>query len=132
MIEGNKEIKIGTHFSKKWLDKKSVTVKIDDILGISFENNLANVLMEKCISPDLSDSDLEKVNCTREKWQNLLEGKEAFTFMGSNENLYRIAQFLEVDLCDLWGLCGNGGNEPCGKCTIKHSWKPLGVKLDFK
>ena len=131
MNDGNEEIKIGTHFSKKWMDKNTITVKIEDIQSISLKNNLANVMLEKGISSHLSDSDLEKCNCSREVWQSLLEGKEGFCYQGSNENLFRIGRFLGVaSLCDLWGSCAKSGAiSPCGKCNSNHSWKQTGVEI---
>lgn len=128
------EIKVGTHLGKKWADTNSKTMAIADIKSMDSKNNLANILYEKNIDANLSEIDLLKVNCTKEKWLDLIEGKEGFCFMGSNENLFRIATFLEVNLCDLFGLCmKHGGESVCGNCTsaIKHSWKRIGVIEEF-
>lgn len=111
-----------------FLKKHAISIDIEDIECIKpIPNRIIEILEEKDISPLLSEEDIKKMNLRDEgHWFNILRNKEGMKFMGEEATMFPIADWLNVELCDMYGVCfqkSNGNkNADCGNCKSSKRW----------
>ncbi len=111
-----------------FLKKHGIKIDIKEINYIKLiPNRIISILSEKNISPLLNKNDIKKMNLRDEQhWFNILRGKEELQVFGENGCLFQVAKWLDVELCDIYGMCfkkANGNKyADCGNCKSKGRW----------
>lgn len=107
-----------------WLEENGVPIDIQDIKDVAvIPNRIAEILMEKNIYPVLDEETLELINVeSEEHWFKILSNQDQPKVFGEEGNLYEIAEWLDVELCDIYGFCHNKP-EPCKGCRGEARWR---------
>ena len=103
------------------------TIKISDIKSVEIpRNRIAEILIEKNINPLLEEADIKSLNLKSEQqWFDILNNKAGMKFNGDDACLFQICQWLDVNLCDIYGRCFGydfKGNQDCSSCKSKKRW----------
>jgi hypothetical protein len=112
----------------KFFKKYSIPVNLSDIKSAKLiPNRILEILSEKEISPLLEQEDIKRMNLRDEQhWFNILRRTEEMQVFGENGCLFKVAKWLNVELCDIYGMCfkkSNGNKDAdCGTCQSKGRW----------
>lgn len=90
-------------------------------------NRISAILEEKGISPLLEPEDIKAMNLRNEAhWFNILRGEEQPLVFGSDGCMFQIAKWLDVEICDLYGMC-MGQDTECQDCKSQEKWASVAV-----
>jgi len=112
----------------EFIKKYATVIDIADITHVEkIPNRIIKILIEKDISPLVEASDIKAMNLANEQhWFDILKGKAEPEVFGDKGCLFQIAKWLDVELCDIYGMCfkkSNGNDDAdCGDCKSQERW----------
>lgn len=117
---------------------KALAIPFDDwdnlVDATPMPNRIAQILVEKGISPLVEQEDLDAMHLESEThWFDILKNKTQPYFFhedSSKRNLFEITKWLDCTMCDIYGICACTENKPhqpcnCGSQESENRWRKI-------
>ena len=111
----------------QFFKENGISIQINSIKSACLiPNRVLEILTERNISPLLSESDIKERNLRDEQhWFKILRRTEEMQVFGKNGCLIEVAEWLNVELCDIYGMCFQKSNKNTNaicNCKSQNRW----------